>query len=54
LEWPNARESGNSRCASPADGARAIVAGIIAGNEEIFPDKASQGMVPRNATDLIT
>src|SRR6476660_1285634 len=29
---------------SPADAARAIVAGIIAGDEEIFPDRASQGM----------
>ena len=29
---------------SPADAARAIVAGIIAGDEEIFPDKMSQGM----------
>jgi NAD(P)-dependent dehydrogenase (short-subunit alcohol dehydrogenase family) len=29
--------------ASPADAARAIVAGISAGNEEIFPDKMSQG-----------
>jgi short-subunit dehydrogenase len=28
---------------SPADAARAIVAGIIAGDEEIFPDKMSQG-----------
>src|SRR4029453_2103364 len=32
--------------ASPADAARAIVAGIIAGNEEIFPDKMSQGAGP--------
>ena len=32
--------------ASPADAARAIVAAIIAGDEEIFPDKASQGMGP--------
>jgi short-subunit dehydrogenase len=32
--------------ASPADAARAIVAGIIAGNEEIFPDKTSQGVGP--------
>src|SRR5438093_4547693 len=32
--------------ASPADAARAIVAGIIAGDEEIFPDKMSQGMGP--------
>jgi NAD(P)-dependent dehydrogenase (short-subunit alcohol dehydrogenase family) len=32
--------------ASPADAARAIVAGIIAGNEEIFPDKMSQGTGP--------
>ena len=32
--------------ASPADAARAIVAGIIAGDEEIFPDKTSQGMGP--------
>ncbi len=29
--------------ASPADAARAIVAGIIAGDEEIFPDQMSQG-----------
>jgi hypothetical protein len=29
--------------ASPAEAARAIVAGIIAGDEEIFPDKMSQG-----------
>jgi len=28
---------------SPADAARAIVAGIIAGDEEIFPDRMSQG-----------
>ena len=32
--------------ASPADAARAIVAGIIAGDEEIFPDKVSQGTGP--------
>jgi len=32
--------------ASPADAGRAIVAGIIAGNEEIFPDKMSQGAGP--------
>lgn len=32
--------------ASPADAARAIVAGIIAGNEEIFPDKTSLGVGP--------
>ena len=32
--------------ASPADAARAIVAGIIAGDEEIFPDRMSQGMGP--------
>jgi NAD(P)-dependent dehydrogenase (short-subunit alcohol dehydrogenase family) len=32
--------------ASPADAARAIVAGIIAGDEEIFPDRTSQGMGP--------
>ncbi len=31
---------------SPADAARAIVAGIIAGDEEIFPDKMSQGAGP--------
>ena len=30
----------------PVDAARAIVAGIIAGNEEIFPDKMSQGAGP--------
>ena len=29
--------------AAPADAARAIVAGIIAGDEEIFPDRTSQG-----------
>jgi NAD(P)-dependent dehydrogenase (short-subunit alcohol dehydrogenase family) len=29
---------------SPADAARAIVAGIEAGTEEIFPDPMSQGM----------
>jgi len=28
---------------SPADAARAIVAGIISGDEEIFPDRMSQG-----------
>jgi NAD(P)-dependent dehydrogenase (short-subunit alcohol dehydrogenase family) len=32
--------------ASPADAARAIVAGIIAGDEEIFPDVMSQGTGP--------
>ena len=32
--------------ASPADAARAIVAGIIGGNEEIFPDAMSQGTGP--------
>jgi len=32
--------------ASPVDTARAIVAGIIAGHEEIFPDKVSQGAGP--------
>jgi NAD(P)-dependent dehydrogenase (short-subunit alcohol dehydrogenase family) len=37
--------------ASPADAARAIVAGIIAGNEEIFPDKMSQGAGPAFLTD---
>ena len=31
---------------SPTDAARAIVAGIIAGDEEIFPDKVSQGTGP--------
>ena len=31
---------------SPADAAQAIVAGIIAGDEEIFPDKMSQGTGP--------
>ena len=31
---------------SPADTARAIVAGIVAGDEEIFPDKVSQGTGP--------
>ena len=29
---------------SPADAAKAIIAGIEAGNEEIFPDPMSQGM----------
>jgi hypothetical protein len=29
--------------ASPANAARAIVAGIIAGDQEIFPDTMSQG-----------
>ncbi|MEP7001533.1 MAG: SDR family oxidoreductase [bacterium] len=32
--------------ASPADAAQAIVAEIIAGSEDIFPDKTSQGMGP--------
>src|ERR1700716_3266357 len=32
--------------ASPADAARAIRAGVIAGDEEIFPDKMSQGTGP--------
>jgi len=32
--------------ASPADAARAIVAGVIAGDEEIFPDTMSQGTGP--------
>src|SRR5690349_8730897 len=32
--------------ASPADAAEAIVAGLIAGDEEIFPDKMSQGTGP--------
>ncbi|MEO8619627.1 MAG: SDR family oxidoreductase [bacterium] len=32
--------------ASPVDAAHAIVAEIIAGNEEIFPDKTSQGLGP--------
>ena len=32
--------------ASPADAARAIVAGIIAGDKEIFPDRMSQGTGP--------
>jgi NAD(P)-dependent dehydrogenase (short-subunit alcohol dehydrogenase family) len=31
---------------SPADAARAIVAGIIAGDEEIFPDRMSQATGP--------
>jgi NAD(P)-dependent dehydrogenase (short-subunit alcohol dehydrogenase family) len=39
-------EALNAEKASPADAARAIVAGIIAGNEEIFPDKTSQGVGP--------
>ena len=37
--------------ASPADAARAIVAGIIAGDEETFPDKISQGTGPAFLTD---
>jgi hypothetical protein len=32
--------------ASPADAAQAIVAGIIAGDEEIFPDRTSQDTGP--------
>jgi NAD(P)-dependent dehydrogenase (short-subunit alcohol dehydrogenase family) len=32
--------------ASPRDAARAIVAGIIAGNEQIFPDRLSRGTGP--------
>jgi NAD(P)-dependent dehydrogenase (short-subunit alcohol dehydrogenase family) len=39
-------EALNAEKASPADAARAIVAGIIAGNEEIFPDNTSQGVGP--------
>jgi NAD(P)-dependent dehydrogenase (short-subunit alcohol dehydrogenase family) len=37
--------------ASPADAARAIVAGIVAGDEEIFPDRTSQGMGPAFLAD---
>jgi NAD(P)-dependent dehydrogenase (short-subunit alcohol dehydrogenase family) len=37
--------------ASPADAAQAIVAGIIAGDEEIFPDRMSQGTGPAFFTD---
>jgi NAD(P)-dependent dehydrogenase (short-subunit alcohol dehydrogenase family) len=37
--------------ASPADAARAIVAGIIAGDEEIFPDTISQSTGPAFFTD---
>ena len=37
--------------ASPADAARAIVAGIIAGDEEIFPDRMSQATGPAFLTD---
>ena len=37
--------------ASPADAAHAVVAGIIAGNEEIFPDKVSQGTGPAYFAD---
>ena len=44
-------EALNAEKASPADAARAIVAGIIAGNEEIFPDKTSQGVGPAFFTD---
>jgi len=36
---------------SAADAARAIVAGIIAGDEEIFPDKMSQGVGPAYFAD---
>lgn len=36
---------------SAADAARAIVAGIIAGDEEIFPDKMSQGTGPAFFSD---
>src|SRR4029079_11784500 len=46
---PTAPRMGEARTlekASPADAAQAIVAGIIAGNEEIFPDKMSQGTGP--------
>jgi NAD(P)-dependent dehydrogenase (short-subunit alcohol dehydrogenase family) len=35
--------------ASPKDAAQAIVVGISAGNEEIFPDTMSQGMGPRSS-----
>ena len=31
---------------SPAEAAQAIVSGIIAGDEEIFPDKTSRGAGP--------
>lgn len=31
---------------APAEAARAIVAGIVAGDEEIFPDQMSQGTGP--------
>ena len=41
--FPNPSEAEK---ASPADAARAIVAGIIAGDEEIFPDRMSQGTGP--------
>src|SRR5207237_10321854 len=37
--------------ASPADAARAIVAGIIAGDEEIFPDRMSQATGPAFVAD---
>jgi NAD(P)-dependent dehydrogenase (short-subunit alcohol dehydrogenase family) len=37
--------------ASPADAARAIVAGIIEGDEEIFPDRMSQGTGPEFFAD---
>jgi len=36
---------------SAADAGRAIVAGIIAGDEEIFPDKMSQGVGPAYFAD---
>jgi short-subunit dehydrogenase len=39
-------EALNAEKALPADAARAIVAGIIAGNEEIVPDNTSQGVGP--------
>ena len=43
---PETAEALTIEKASPADAARAIVAGIIAGDEEIFPDKMSQGTGP--------
>jgi len=36
---------------SPADAGRAIVAGLIAGDEEIFPDQASRAMGPAFLAD---
>src|SRR6266487_6128408 len=40
------RKAPTAEKASPVEAARAIVAGIIAGNEEIFPDRMSQDTGP--------